>query len=171
MARVDLSHSGLLHRVQGQREPGTLDRWEVSVDGRERHVRFSRAHDDRLVMEEGEQSLSSRVWLTESGIAVTQGNRTYVLSWGFGEHTRAASETRKTHVLTAPMPSLVLKVLVKAGQKVRAHQPLVVLEAMKMEHSIEAPHDGTVKVVHCKEGGRVRDGELLVEMQQDDEVA
>jgi biotin carboxyl carrier protein len=111
------------------------------------------------------------VWLTESGIAVTQGNRTYVLSWGFGEHTRAASETRKTHVLTAPMPSLVLKVLVKAGQKVRAHQPLVVLEAMKMEHSIEAPHDGTVKVVHCKEGGRVRDGELLVEMQQDDEVA
>ena len=65
------------------------------------------------------------------------------------------------------MPGLVLKVLVKAGQRVRAHQPLVVLEAMKMEHSIEAPHDGVVKVVHCKEGGRVAEGALLIEMDQE----
>ncbi|MEO6198004.1 MAG: biotin/lipoyl-containing protein, partial [Dehalococcoidia bacterium] len=167
MARVDLTHSGLLHRIQGQREPGTLDKWIVSVDGRERRVRFARAHEDRLVMEDGNQSLSSRVWLTESGIAVTQGNRTYVLSWGFSGHSRGPTESRRAHVLTAPMPALVLKVMVKAGQKVSAHQPLVVLEAMKMEHSIEAPHDGTVKVVHCKEGGRVGDGDILVEMQQD----
>jgi 3-methylcrotonyl-CoA carboxylase alpha subunit len=169
MARVDLSHSGLLHQVQGQREPGTLDRWVVSVDGRERRVRFARVHDDRLVMEDGNQSLSSRVWLTESGIAVTQGNRTYVLSWGFGSHSRGATERQRPQVLVAPMPGLVLKVMVKEGQKVRAHQALVVLEAMKMEHSIEASHDGTVKAVHCREGGRVGDGDILVEMQQDAE--
>jgi 3-methylcrotonyl-CoA carboxylase alpha subunit len=167
MARVDLAHSGLLHRVQGQREPGTLDRWVVSVDGRERRVRFSRAQDDRLVMEDGNQSLSSRVWLTESGLAVTQGNRTYVLSWGFGSHTRGSQESRRSHVVAAPMPGLVLKVMVKAGQAVRAHQPLVVLEAMKMEHSIEAPYDGTIKAVHCKQNGRVGHGDILVEMQQD----
>jgi 3-methylcrotonyl-CoA carboxylase alpha subunit len=63
------------------------------------------------------------------------------------------------------MPGLVLKVLVKLGERVRAHQPLVVLEAMKMEHSIEAPHDGVVKAVHCREGGRVKEGDLLVELE------
>ena len=67
----------------------------------------------------------------------------------------------------APMPGLVLKVLVKPGERVRAHQTLVVLEAMKMEHSIEAPHDGVVKAVHCAEGGRVSEGQLLVELDQD----
>jgi len=166
-ARLDLTHSGLLHQVEGQRQPGSTSDWLVSVDGRERRVSFSRAAGDRIIMTNGQESLSSRVHFTESGIAVTQANRTYVLSWGFGEHQRGPTESHRAQALTAPMPALVLKVLVKAGQKVKAHQPLVVLEAMKMEHSIEAPHDGTIKVVHCREGGRVAEGDLLVEMQQE----
>ena len=64
------------------------------------------------------------------------------------------------------LPGLVLKVMARPGQKVKAHQTLVVLEAMKMEHSIEAPHDGVVKAVHCKEGGRVSEGAVLVELEQ-----
>jgi 3-methylcrotonyl-CoA carboxylase alpha subunit len=166
-ARLDLTHSGLLHQVEGQRQPGSTSEWLVSVDGRERRVSFSRAAGDRIIMTKGEESLSSRVHFTESGIAVTQANRTYVLSWGFGEHRRGPAESHRAQALTAPMPALVLKVLVKAGQKVKAHQALLVLEAMKMEHSIEAPHDGTIKVVHCREGGRVAEGDLLVEMQQE----
>jgi 3-methylcrotonyl-CoA carboxylase alpha subunit len=166
-AMLDLTHSGLLHQVEGQRLPGAAGEWLVSVDGRERRVRFSRAAEDRIVIEDGRQSFSSRVHFTESGIAVTQGNRTYVLSWGFGEHRRGPMESHRAQALVAPMPARVLKVLVKAGQKVKAHQSLLVLEAMKMEHAIDAPHDGTVKAVHCREGGRVTEGEVLIEMQQD----
>jgi acetyl/propionyl-CoA carboxylase alpha subunit len=164
-ARLDLSHSGLQHQVDGQRLPGSANEWLMSVDGRERRVRFARAAGDRIVMEFGKESLSSRVHFTERGIAVTQGNRTYVLSWGYGLHQKGALEVHRPHGLTAPMPGLVLKVLVKLGERVRAHQPLVVLEAMKMEHSIEAPHDGVVKAVHCREGGRVKEGDLLVELE------
>jgi biotin carboxyl carrier protein len=65
------------------------------------------------------------------------------------------------------MPGLVLKVLVKAGDAVQAHQTLVVLEAMKMEHAIEAPYDGVVKAVNCAEGGRVAEGVVLVEMERE----
>jgi biotin carboxyl carrier protein len=65
------------------------------------------------------------------------------------------------------MPGLVLRVLVREGDEVHTHQTLVVLEAMKMEHAIEAPHDGIVKKVHCQEGGRVNEGQLLVELEQD----
>jgi 3-methylcrotonyl-CoA carboxylase alpha subunit len=65
------------------------------------------------------------------------------------------------------MPGLVLRVLVREGEPVHTHQTLVVIEAMKMEHAIEAPHDGVVKKVHCQEGGRVSEGQLLIELEQD----
>ena len=77
-----------------------------------------------------------------------------------GEHSRQGG-------LSAPMPGLVLKVLVRPGDKVHAHQTLIVLEAMKMEHNIEAPYDGTVKTVNCAEGGRVAEGVVLVELEQE----
>ena len=70
-------------------------------------------------------------------------------------------------LLNVPMPGLVLKVLVKAGEAVHAHQTLVVLEAMKMEHAIEAPYDGVVKSVNCAEGGRVAEGFVLIEMERE----
>jgi pyruvate carboxylase len=38
---------------------------------------------------------------------------------------------------------------------------------MKMEHAIEAPHDGVVRDVHVKEGGRVKEGDVLIELEQD----
>jgi biotin carboxyl carrier protein len=49
---------------------------------------------------------------------------------------------------------------------VRAHQTLIVLEAMKMEHNIEAPYDGIVKSVNCAEGGRVAEGVVLIELEE-----
>ncbi len=65
----------------------------------------------------------------------------------------------------APMPGLVLKVLVEAGQAVEAGDGLVVLEAMKMENELRAPSGGTVAAVHAQPGGAVGKGELLVEME------
>jgi acetyl/propionyl-CoA carboxylase alpha subunit len=66
--------------------------------------------------------------------------------------------------VTAPMPGTVLKLLVAAGDRVVARQPLVVLEAMKMELPLAAPFDATVSSVHVAEGDRVGGGTLLVEL-------
>jgi len=64
--------------------------------------------------------------------------------------------------LTAPMPGTVREVLVKTGQRVREGQPLMVLEAMKMEHQISAPESGEVTIIHFKEGDRVDMGAILI---------
>jgi 3-methylcrotonyl-CoA carboxylase alpha subunit len=68
--------------------------------------------------------------------------------------------------LTAPMNGSIVRVLVDAGQQVEAGTALVVLEAMKMEHSIRAPHAGTVKALYCSEGEMVSEGTVLVELEE-----
>ncbi|MBD1552589.1 acetyl/propionyl/methylcrotonyl-CoA carboxylase subunit alpha [Pseudomonas sp. C2L12B] len=67
--------------------------------------------------------------------------------------------------LAAPMNGSIVRVLVEAGQPVEAGTALVVLEAMKMEHSIRAPHAGTVKALYCGEGDMVSEGTALVELE------
>ena len=64
----------------------------------------------------------------------------------------------------APMPGTVIKVLVEAGDRVAAREPLVVLEAMKMETPLVSPYDATVAAVHVSEGDRVAGGTVLVEL-------
>jgi len=64
--------------------------------------------------------------------------------------------------LTAPMPGKVVKLLVEAGSRVRRGAPLVILEAMKMEHTIKAPADGTVIEVHFGPGALVDEGAQLL---------
>jgi acetyl/propionyl-CoA carboxylase alpha subunit len=67
--------------------------------------------------------------------------------------------------VTAPMPGTVIRVEVVPGDAVRARQPLVVLEAMKMEIPVHSPFDGTVKTVHAAEGDQVAGGSILVELE------
>ncbi|MHB8641579.1 MAG: acetyl/propionyl/methylcrotonyl-CoA carboxylase subunit alpha [Gaiellaceae bacterium] len=67
--------------------------------------------------------------------------------------------------LTAPMPGTVIKVLVAEGDSVRARQPLLVLEAMKMETPVVAPYDAVVRRLAVTEGDRVAGGSLLVELE------
>jgi 3-methylcrotonyl-CoA carboxylase alpha subunit len=66
--------------------------------------------------------------------------------------------------LSAPMNDSIVRVLVQVGQTVEAGTQLLVLEAMKMEHSIRAPHNGVIKALHCQEGEMVNDGCVLVEL-------
>jgi len=66
--------------------------------------------------------------------------------------------------VTAPMPGTVLRVLVAAGERVAARQPLLVLEAMKMETPLVAPYPAVVRALHAQDGDRVAAGALLVEL-------
>ena len=67
-------------------------------------------------------------------------------------------------ILTAPMPGRVIAVRVTEGARVTAHQPVVVIEAMKMEHAVVAPFDGKLLRLHVAEGQQVRRGEVLAEV-------
>ena len=67
--------------------------------------------------------------------------------------------------LVAPMPGKVLEVLVAQGDIVQAGTPLMVLEAMKMEHRIVAAADGTVVAVHYEAGDQVAQGAVLLDLE------
>ncbi len=68
--------------------------------------------------------------------------------------------------LSAPMNGSIVRVLVAPGEHVESGTPLVVLEAMKMEHSIRAHLAGTVAALYCAEGEMVSEGTVLVELTQ-----
>ena len=67
-----------------------------------------------------------------------------------------------SQAIKAPMPGRVVRVLVAVGDRVTAHQPLVVVEAMKMENELRAPRDGVVKEVLAMPGAAVESGAVLV---------
>ena len=67
--------------------------------------------------------------------------------------------------LRAPMPGLVKLSRATAGDSVTKGQPLLVLEAMKMEHTIAAPHDGVIEEI-VPEGAQVTDGTVLVRFRE-----
>ena len=70
--------------------------------------------------------------------------------------------------LLAPMPGVVVRLAVEQGQTVRTGDPVLVLEAMKMQHTVSAPHDGVVSQLTVAVGRQVAAGEVLAVVQQED---
>jgi biotin carboxyl carrier protein len=73
----------------------------------------------------------------------------------------ASGDDRPQRIL-APMPGKVVRVLVHTGDVVRVHQPLIVVEAMKMENELRAGRNGRVAAIHVQEGASVEAGALVV---------
>ncbi len=76
--------------------------------------------------------------------------------------------TQSSGSVSAPMPGRVLEVYVKTAQVVAKGDPLLTLEAMKMEQRLIAPVSGTIKMIHVQKETQVRDGQLLVEIEAGD---
>jgi len=85
--------------------------------------------------------------------------------------TFTESEQAGDASLAAPMNGAIVAVLVEKGQEVKEGQTLVVMEAMKMEHSISAPHDGVVGEIFFAEGDLVDEGSELIAVEAADEEA
>jgi propionyl-CoA carboxylase alpha chain len=82
---------------------------------------------------------------------------------------KQAADTSR--LVLSPMPGLLTAVVVDEGQDVKAGEPLVVVEAMKMEHALRAPHDGRVARIACSLGDLVEEGALLLELAAPAEAA
>jgi len=76
-----------------------------------------------------------------------------------------------TGSLLAPMPGTVVSVAVAPGDHVTAGQPVLVLEAMKMQHTVAAPHDGVVTEIDVSTGTQVAAGSVLAVVQERDAEA
>jgi biotin carboxyl carrier protein len=158
------------------------DGFAVSVDGRTRQVDAARidAHTLSLVLDSvwpdqtpgtsrpgHEVSIAAdpvsgqlTVHVGSTPVAVTLNGRR---RWG--RKDEGAGSGSGPQRLVAPMPGKVVRVLVKAGDLVTARQPVVVVEAMKMENELRATREGTVAEIHVREGMSVDAGALLLVIQ------
>ena len=74
-------------------------------------------------------------------------------------------KTKVVNAIKAPMPGLILEISIIIGQEVKENDPLLILEAMKMENSFLSPRDGIIKSIAVSIGNAVDKGQLLIEFE------
>lgn len=120
------------------------------------------------VLVDGEPS-TAYVSRRGAGFEVTVGGRRFTVESAVGRSKRrgpVGGLEDPPGTITAPLGGIVIEVHVKVGDTIAAGQPLMVIEAMKMQNEIQAPHDGTVTAVHFDKGDRVdAKGDLLIEYE------
>jgi len=129
---------------------------------------------DRTVIAGGERRPDGTLSLVLDGVrrhvvVLDHGSETVVFadggSWRLIEIdplAPSAEEDPTAGRLTAPMPGRVTQLMVAAGAKVRRGEPLMIIEAMKMEHTVAAPADGVVEAVRFAVGDLVEEGAELI---------
>jgi pyruvate carboxylase subunit B len=126
-----------------------------------RYVLIVEGRSAPVVVEAGARAGTLRVTLGGQARTVRVQDEQDLLLERFGLEEDVAAGEREVR---APMPGLVLKVLVEEGEAVAADQGLVVLEAMKMENELRASAAGTVATIHATPGEPVDKDALLIEL-------
>jgi 3-methylcrotonyl-CoA carboxylase alpha subunit len=151
-------------------------------------VRYAEPGAYRLELPGGEQRVRGRLlersarqgveihrleaWLAETRVAATLVHRAEVIDlFCAGEHHvlvphdprhSDVDEAEAAGAIATPMPGKITRVFVEVGQQVKKGEPLLVLEAMKMEHTIAAPAPAVVESLGCGVGDQVEEGATLV---------
>lgn len=137
-------------------------RWRVRVDDAEIEVAAERIAPGLLRLTTASGITVAEVTAVGARRFVSLGGMDFVLERASQARTRGAAEGGS---LEAPMPGVVTRVMVKGGDEVRKGQPLLAIEAMKMEHVLRAPRDGRVKAVAAKAGEMAQSGVALIELE------
>lgn len=108
-------------------------------------------------------------WKRQKDISLFYQGETYILTPHTPFFDEAASQSHPTSHIQAPMTGRVSILFVKEGETIKEGHPLLVLEAMKMEHMIIAPQKGKIKHLFYAPGDVVEEGVTLVEMEENGE--
>ncbi|GEK46872.1 biotin carboxylase subunit of acetyl-CoA carboxylase [Bisbaumannia pacifica] len=148
--------------VEGRRE-GDADAWQLTIGGETLTARLERLAGDAVAVTLNGHRRRLQARLVDNSLVVMvdpQGETR--LHWrridGIDHGHHEAEST-----LTAPMHGTVVALLVEPGQAVEKGMPLMVMEAMKMEHTLTAPADGQVESFHFAAGDTVGQGDVLLE--------
>ena len=140
------------------------DQWQITINGETTLARGKKLEGDTFAVELDDRRLIASVVAVETKRSIFINGSTYSLLRDDPLHLVEAGGAQGGG-LTAPMPGKVVALLAQPGQKVEKGAPLLILEAMKMEHTITAPSAGTVKAFCYAAGEQVSDGAALVEFE------
>ena len=161
--KLEVVIAGKTRTVELIREDG---RWQVSLDGQPRkadaveiapnifsilldgqshEIRVAPQTDGRLTLQSGDHEFTAEV--------------NDPRAWKGRRHGQIEAQGRQQ--IIAPMPGKVVRLLVKAGDKVEAGQGILVVEAMKMQNEVRSPKTGTVERLQAQEGQPVNAGQVL----------
>jgi 3-methylcrotonyl-CoA carboxylase alpha subunit len=138
--------------------------FELEFAGRRRQVKSYRREDRRLTAQLEDATVEGSVVRLGSRIEVFLPGRHHILEMHDPLRQELAVESR-TGDLEAPMPGKIIAILVGTGDRVEKDAPLLILEAMKMEHTIKAPAAGRIARIRCSVGEQVTEGAELIEFE------
>ncbi|HEV7765155.1 MAG TPA: biotin/lipoyl-containing protein [Thermoanaerobaculia bacterium] len=142
----------------------TIGSQQTEVDPRESGIEIVAVRADEM-----ELKIDGRVHVVPYAIQGSTISFSYDGEIYFAEVADKGVRAKARHrdaSMSAPMPGLVLKILVRQGDVVAKGAPLLILEAMKMEHQITAPRDGVIASIDCREADLVQPGVELVTMKE-----
>jgi biotin carboxyl carrier protein len=136
---------------------------EARIDGAAVKLASHSMADGAIVIEWDGVRVSAFAARMGESIAVSVGPQTFIFKQQEAGR-RGARHSLATPLLTAPMPGKVLKVMVREGEEVQTGQPLITMEAMKMETTLAAEGPARVKAIPVAPGQMVDAGAVLMEL-------
>jgi 3-methylcrotonyl-CoA carboxylase alpha subunit len=154
----ELIRNGEVRRFRVQ--PAAGDAWHVAFDDGEAEIAISALPHNRFLLSSADGAEPASLVRWPGHVTVFLRGIGHV--FGVVDAFAAASEGASGDSVSAPMPGIVRVLHVTAGQQLRRGDPLLVLEAMKMEHLLSAPRDCVISAVAVSEREQVAEGRLLV---------
>lgn len=145
-------------------EPLSKNQFRVSLNDKHYTI-VARLQDFRLRIETEQQCIEAVVYNKKHSLIVY--TKQGAVSIERFHWSKSPNQTPSKGQLTAPMPATVVAVLKKTGDKVKAGEHLIILEAMKMEHTINAPVDGILGDIFYAVGAQVNEGAELLALNED----
>ena len=135
--------------------------WSLQLANVHADISAIRIDGRHITLQVANRTVSGTVILVDQRITIFYTGRHQVLDW-IDPLAHAGIAEIAGGQLTAPMPGKIIAVLVQAGAQVAQGAPLLIMEAMKMEHTITAPHAGVVAQVLYRVGDQVAEGSPLL---------
>ncbi len=140
------------------------DTVSVTIEGNKIELDFTRINDNVFVLNDNNEQTKAYVVRVGDKLFLNLFGRHYVIDDVSKDEDQdySGDQGDSADTACAPMPGSVLKVMVKKGDKVKFDQPLVIIEAMKMENEVRAPRDGIIEKIVVEEGMQVGSGDNLI---------
>ena len=153
-------------RINGEEREVTLTKWDensLEMDYKGKRYQFTRNGED-IILQGSSTKAASFTVLPSEKVQVFAGELEAEIEF-IDKAQKASGVHGGAGSLQSPMPGKIFKVLKEEGEEVKLGDAVLILEAMKMEHTIKAQQDGVVKKIHFEEGAQVQGGVELCEIE------